>query len=146
MVNLPTRTATSAHYDRIKEFMRLARQDTPQTPTMPSLAVRMLRAKLILEEAAETVRALGIDVLLEDPDSGRTHDVIDRLLKGSKQDTSDIPTYTESEEHAPNLVEIADGCADVSVVTLGTLVSCGIRDVLLFAAIEQNNLDKFGPQ
>jgi len=58
---------TSIHYNRIKEFMKLAGQDTPKKPIEPSSEIRKLRAKLILEEALETISALGFEVY---PDRG----------------------------------------------------------------------------
>ena len=45
----------------------------------------------------------------------------------------------------PNLVAIADGCADLSVVTIGTLVACGIPDRDLLWEVDVNNLKKFAP-
>ncbi|RME74113.1 MAG: hypothetical protein D6785_16225, partial [Planctomycetota bacterium] len=45
----------------------------------------------------------------------------------------------------PSLVEIADGCADIMVVTTGTLSACGISDIPLQEEVDQNNLSKFGP-
>jgi predicted HAD superfamily Cof-like phosphohydrolase len=45
--------------------------------------------------------------------------------------------------HPPDLVEIADGCADISVVTIGTLVACGIPDKGLLELVDDNNLNKF---
>ena len=48
----------SEHQQRVDEFMRLAKQNLPAVPTEPSEEVRLLRAKLIFEEAVETIRAL----------------------------------------------------------------------------------------
>ncbi len=53
---------TTDHYDRVKTFMKLAGQDTPDEPIFPSLEIRKLRATLILEEAMETIYALGFCV------------------------------------------------------------------------------------
>jgi hypothetical protein len=52
------------HQLRIEEMMRKAEQGLPQVPTAPSIDVRLLRAKLILEEAIETIRkGLGVQIL-----------------------------------------------------------------------------------
>ena len=51
---------------RIREFMQKANQETPSEVTIPDEETRILRAKLIVEEALETVRALGVDVQLGD--------------------------------------------------------------------------------
>jgi len=47
--------------------------------------------------------------------------------------------------HEPDLIEIADGCADISVVTIGTLSACGIDAEPLLELVDRNNLAKFGP-
>jgi predicted HAD superfamily Cof-like phosphohydrolase len=43
------------------------------------------------------------------------------------------------------LVAIADGCADIKVVTTGTLSAFGIADDLIQQLVDYNNLEKFGP-
>lgn len=86
----------------VRDWMVAFGQETPNKPCIPSLEVRKLRAKLILEEALETILALGFE--------------IDFNYKCDE----------EWDEVAPNLKEIADGCEDLKVVTEGTLVACGL--------------------
>ncbi len=118
----------SEHYSRVKRFMYLAKQEVPEEVTLPSAEVRELRANLILEEALETVAALGFHAEVLTPSNpGEKHQVI------------------LSEEETPDLVEIADGCADISVVNVGTLIACGIKDKALIRLVDENNLAKFGP-
>lgn len=109
--------------------MLRARQECPLTPTMPDEKVRQLRARLILEEALETIKALGVKV----------------FTASSLGNVDKAHVRFESSHEAPDLVEIADGCADISVVTIGTLIACGIQDVSLLEAVDQNNLEKFKP-
>ena len=97
--------------------MRLAGQYAPDRPTIPDMETRRLRAKLIMEEAAETARGLGFEV--------------------------GITWGCETLE--PDLIEIADGCWDIIVVTTGTLSSCGIDDLEGQEAVDLGNLKKFGP-
>ena len=106
----------SAHQRRVDEFMRRAEQEVPGSPCIPTENVRMLRAELILEEALETVVELGFIASVEiemDPDQ-----------------TAD-------------LVEIVDGCCDLSVVTTGTLSACGVSDIELQRLVDESNLAKF---
>lgn len=112
--------------------MRNAGQDTPARPSIPDEETRLLRARLILEEALETVKALGVGVTVKPDDSGN-------------------PVELE-EEHlsfringAVDLEGVADGCADISVVTIGTLVAFGIDDEPLLEEVDRANLRKFGP-
>lgn len=119
----------SEHQRRVDDFMDEARQQLPERPTVPSEEVRLLRAKLILEEAMETLQALGVSITAVGDDATEMAPV----------------KFNFHASHKPDLIEIADGCADLSVVTIGTLSACGIDDKELFEAVDQNNLDKFGP-
>jgi predicted HAD superfamily Cof-like phosphohydrolase len=82
-------------------------------------SVLRLRARLILEEALETIDALGYRV--RDPE----------LLVRERPGVLD-------------LVEIVDGCCDIMVVTTGTLSACGVSDLPVQLAVDINNLAKFG--
>ena len=114
------------HYKRIRAFMQHAGQDTPDSVTIPDAASRLLRAKLILEEAMETVQALGVEVSL-----GDTLVQFDAL---SWREGGDV-----------DLEGVVDGCADISVVTMGTLVAFGVDDEAVLQEVDEANLRKFGP-
>ena len=118
---------TTEHYERVKKFMQKAGQDTPEGVTIPDEATRRLRAKLILEEALETIEALGFE----------TRDTAGKLVSYGEASLHDV--------FPPNLVEIADGCADLKVVTTGTLIAFGIKDGELQEAVDRANLQKFEP-
>jgi predicted HAD superfamily Cof-like phosphohydrolase len=93
------------------------KQNIPNTPyTIPPEETRLLRAKLILEEALETCEALGFRIQLRG-------DVIDDELTIRSVDLK---------YHAvlqPNMEEIIDGCCDLNYVSIGTLCACGVPDV-----------------
>ena len=121
----------SDHYRRVRQFMELAGQKTRVAPLLPTEDERRLRARLLLEEAFEQVAALGFCAWT----GGRPDGVrID-------PDALDLAPTAEG----PNLVEIADGCADVSVVNTGTMIACGFPDLALMRLVDENNLAKFGP-
>lgn len=116
----------TAHYQRVKEFMQKVGQATPSRPETPDEHTRILRAKLILEEALETIEALGVEVT--------NHGI--RI-------EDDALGYS-----APNEVDfemVVDGCADISVVTMGTLVAFGVDDEPVLEEVDAANLRKFGP-
>jgi predicted HAD superfamily Cof-like phosphohydrolase len=121
----------SDHQLRVEEFMRFAKQDVPMVPNLPSKEVRELRARLIIEEALETIAALGCELHANGEPV---------TAKGLKSGHAVI-----SSSNAPDLVEIVDGCCDIMVVTTGTLSACGIRDVVPLKMVDENNLAKFGP-
>jgi len=114
---------STAHCDRVRQFMQRANQATPNQPCLPNSEVRLLRAKLILEECLETIHALGFDLNILVPKDGL-------MLRQTGRPV--------------NLVEIADGCADVSVVAIGTLIACGIDDEPILELVDETNLEKFG--
>ena len=114
----------SKHQRRIEEFMRLAGQNVGYSPKIPDINIRKLRATLILEEALETVDALGFRAF----------------------NLGDTPKDFELVSKNPcNIIEVADGCADISVVTIGTLSAFGISDKPLLKEVDESNLRKFGP-
>lgn len=120
----------TSHYLRVLNFMELAGQTVRKKPALPTREERKLRARLILEEAMETVEALGFKVFhspaVPDPEVKMEH-------------------LNFCDEGNPNLVEIADGCADIFVVTTGTLIACGMPDMELLRMVDENNEKKFGP-
>ena len=125
----------SVSQQRVEKFMGLIgteSQNVPNSPIMPNASIRELRAKLILEECLETVRDLGFATMIQPSDlNGR--------LYLTKDDIILVQTGNET------LVGIADGCADIAVVTTGTLSACGLSDVSIQECVDMNNLEKFGP-
>lgn len=112
---------TSDHYNRVRWFMQLAHQETPHQIKIPDEQTRLLRAQLIWEEAIETINALGFHV------------------------RGELACYFEPREQGCDIIEVADGCADISVVNVGTLIAFGIPDIKLLEEVDKNNLSKFGP-
>lgn len=99
------------------------RQAIGQPYTVPNEAVRLLRAKLILEETLETIHALGFSLFHNDEVTKETV-----MLRPTRQ---------------PNLEQIVDGCADLNYVLTGCLVSCGVPDSPHYAEVHRANQDKF---
>jgi predicted HAD superfamily Cof-like phosphohydrolase len=122
-------TLKTEHQRRVEKFMELAGQTVRQSPSMPTEDERRLRAKLILEEAMETVTALGF--------------IIEPYMYHDRTRNLQRDGYDLHPNGGPDLVEIADGCADISVVTMGTLSACGIPDKHLLDLIDNSNLSKF---
>lgn len=115
------------HQKRVEYFMSKIGHNVPKTPTVPPYEVRLLRARLIFEECLETIEALGFTI-------------------ADKEGVLIVsPINIDMEDTIDNLIEIADGCADISVVTIGTLSACGIHDADLLREIDESNLRKFGP-
>lgn len=120
----------SDHQLRVEEFMLKAGQSIAAFPSLRTFEIRKFRAAMILEEALETIDGLGFDVVLT---GGHRIVSMDCALLS---DTGHVPA---------DLIKIADGCADLKVVTTGTLSALGISDLPLQEEVDQNNLLKFGP-
>jgi predicted HAD superfamily Cof-like phosphohydrolase len=121
----------SSHALRVERFMLLADQELPGKPTVPDGKIRELRVRLLLEEVLEFAAASGVRV----------------KLVGEPDDTPYL-TYDEFKFETVDqvdLVEVADGLGDISVVTVGAMLAYGIADVELLKEVDNNNLAKFGP-
>jgi len=119
------------HYDSIKDFMESAGQVVPPEPTQLDATTAELRARLLLEETLETIRALGVEIHLAE--LGQEHVPIEmehlRL-------TSTVPCHT---------LAMVDGICDVVYVALGTLVSAGLPFDPFMDEVCENNLSKVRP-
>lgn len=124
------------HQHRVEELMRCAKQDIPSEPTVPDSKIRKLRANLILEESLETIRALGFELKVKITGEYGGFDEI--VL--SQHDTVSL-----EEKYDPDIVEVIDGCADISVVTIGTASAFGVAMSPVLKEVDENNLKKFGP-
>ena len=122
---------SSNHWRRVRQFMSLAKQGTPASPIWPSSQTALLRARLILEEAIETIEALGIRATISTAYEKKVPLVNHTLHFEKVRD--------------PDLAGIVDGCCDLSVVTIGTLIACGVPDTPFIELVDENNLEKFGP-
>lgn len=134
--------AETEHAQRIRAFMEKAGQECPVNPTLPGAEVRLLRARLILEEAFETIEALGVSVAIGQQPGDFPSNIIpiSKWLRSGCKLCYEAPPGAE-----PNLVEIVDGCCDLSVVTVGCLIACGVSDASVLKEVDENNLAKFGP-
>lgn len=109
--------------NQVREFMEAAEQECPTKPCIPSQEVRILRAKLILEEALETIDALGVEL---------------RVSLSDEKSPFRFSIYKEMD-----LEQVADGCADIKVVTIGTEIACGIPSEEVWEEVHRSNMSKF---
>ena len=130
---------TSSHYDRVKEFMRGAGQETPSTYTVPSDKLRIARARLLLEETLETV-CYGLGVQVRFPQFGTTS-LDPKIMKEKAIYQVESPDNIHSRtEFDP--IETIDGIMDMHVVATGTLVAIGLPDSTFLEEVDNNNLKK----
>ena len=104
---------------RVKEFMKFFGQDCPEEPTQLSEQVSILRAKLILEECLETIRAgLGVQIDIFS-DGNYLEDLNAKMVSSGK--SIQFRKFKDTD-----LVELLDGISDCMVVCEGTAVAAGV--------------------
>lgn len=120
---------------QVHEFMQAFGQETPDKPTVPSLEVRKLRAKLVIEECLELIDALGLSMQLTELPAG---------YDGGTQINVRSSTLIEFHESKPmSLLETADALADLDYVgPKGTAIACGIDMEPIFAEVHRSNMSK----
>jgi predicted HAD superfamily Cof-like phosphohydrolase len=117
------------HQQAVENFMlrmKSKEQEVPVKPTVPSFAVRRLRASLMLEECIETIRhGLGIEIEVKP--------------------TTGFSDWQFIDARRPSLLQLADGLGDCNVVNEGTGSAFGIALAPIYRIVMANNLSKFGP-
>lgn len=102
----------------------------PHSPAEPQIRTPELRARLIAEEAIETVCALV---------GGRAgQNIVHELLAKVLQDRA------KNKMSGPDLKEAIDGCIDTLVVTYGTLEAIGVDGEPFADEVMRSNMAKKG--
>jgi predicted HAD superfamily Cof-like phosphohydrolase len=116
----------------IVTLMKQFEQEVKGAPELPDAATRLLRARLVFEEALEFVRACGCTVEMTKSD-GATAMVIDEI--GVVVDANESPDFTE----------YVDGCIDQLVVTYGALNAAGVKAQSAWDEVQRSNMSKAWP-
>jgi predicted HAD superfamily Cof-like phosphohydrolase len=87
----------------IVTLMQLYSQQVKESPELPDPETRLLRARLVFEEAIEFVKGCGCTVTLDASD-------------GEEQVIDQIGVVADPERE-PDFIEYVDGCIDQLVVT-----------------------------
>jgi predicted HAD superfamily Cof-like phosphohydrolase len=126
--NLLTKAITSK-YD--------VRQRVRKSYWLPEAPIRALLAKLIIEEALETARALGYGFRPIASAANITHGPpihkIDQVFM----------TPLMRKPHELDLLSVVDGCCDTIYVATGALAACGVPDLPHLAEVCRANHAKF---
>lgn len=125
----------NTHNDCVREMMKGFGQDCPEKPTVADVSTRSLRFRLLLEEVLEFGEAAGIAVFVKD---NFVHCLKD--LKEPVPVRMDKLVFSSFSE--PNLVEMSDAIADISVVNEGTAIAFGLPMDKLQETVDENNLLK----
>lgn len=125
----------STHNERVREMMKGFGQDCPEIPTVADVKTRSLRFRLLLEEVLEFGEAAGIAVFLKD-------DFVHCLQELKEPVPIRMDKLVFSSFSEPNLVEMADAIADISVVNEGAAIAFGLPMEKLQETVDENNLLK----
>ena len=112
----------------IVTLMTLYKQEVKGRPEMPDAATRLLRARLVFEEALEFVKSCGCTVT----GAGGTA-VMDEI------------GVTPDPKGTTDLVEYVDGCVDQLVVTYGALNAAGVKAQPAWDEVQRSNMSKAWP-
>ncbi|MFZ1087129.1 MAG: hypothetical protein WAN35_19365 [Terracidiphilus sp.] len=117
----------------IVTLMTLFNQQVKESPELPDAPTRLLRARLVFEEALEFVRGCGCTVTISGPSGEEETPAIDALHV--------IPDAGG----APDFVEYVDGCIDQLVVTYGALNAAGVQAQPAWDEVQRSNMSKAWP-
>ena len=120
--------------EQVKDFMRFFGQGCPDKPIQIDEATAKLRAKLILEEAFETItKGLGLRISISNND--------DFVLIDEENLKSFLVDFDKVKE--VDLVELADGLGDSAYVAeFGTAIAAGIDLEPIQDIIHASNMTK----
>jgi predicted HAD superfamily Cof-like phosphohydrolase len=116
----------------IVTLMRQFEQEVKGAPELPDAATRLLRARLVFEEALEFVRACGCAVAMSGAD-------------GAHRAVTDEISVVVSPDVMPDFTEYVDGCIDQLVVTYGALNAAGVKAQSAWDEVQRSNMSKAWP-
>lgn len=120
----PTPVVESNLYTMGVASERDPRQTIPSEPLIPSAEVRLLRARLILEEALETIEALGFAIWVPNQGGDGVYATNGNFQIEEAVGAPSPEVWAASKEHL--LEDIVDGCCDSIYVAVGTMLACGV--------------------
>ena len=113
-------------------LMRQFAQEVKEAPELPDAETRLLRARLVFEEALEFVRGCGCTV----------------AMAGSGGDQAlainEICVVTDA-AGTPDFTEYVDACIDQLVVTYGALNAAGVKVESAWDEVQRSNMSKAWP-
>jgi predicted HAD superfamily Cof-like phosphohydrolase len=116
----------------IVTLMKQYNQQVKESPELPDPGTRLLRARLVFEEALEFVRGCGCTVT--------------KTVAGEDQAAViDEITVVLDPNGTPDFVEYVDGCIDQLVVTYGALNAAGVKAQPAWDEVQRSNMSKAWP-
>jgi predicted HAD superfamily Cof-like phosphohydrolase len=119
----------------IVALMKQYNQEVKNAPELPDAETRLLRARLVFEEALEFVKGCGCTVTrtIAGENGSEQSAVIDEIA------------VTSDPKGEPNFIEYVDGCIDQLVVTYGALNAAGVNAQPAWDEVQRSNMSKAWP-
>lgn len=130
------RPFASEQQEMVAEF-----HDAMELPVGPTVELRMadLRASLLLEEAIETVEALGYRLHAFDYEGNE----VGPLVTGGRDEAGQLHIRLHP-DLTPDLAEVIDGLCDIKYVADGAAATFGVDLDPFFRAVHRSNMSKAG--
>jgi predicted HAD superfamily Cof-like phosphohydrolase len=119
----------------IVTLMKQFNQPVKESPELPDADTRLLRARLVFEEALEFVKGCGCTVTMHP--SGLNGE-------GETAVIDDIGVVLDP-KGTPDFAEYVDGCIDQLVVTYGALNAAGVKAQPAWDEVQRSNMSKAWP-
>jgi predicted HAD superfamily Cof-like phosphohydrolase len=116
----------------IVALMTQFEQEVKLAPQLPDATTRLLRARLVFEEALEFVRACGCTVATGG-------------AEGARKTMIDEISVVADPDVMPDFTEYVDGCIDQLVVTYGALNAAGVKAQSAWDEVQRSNMSKAWP-
>jgi predicted HAD superfamily Cof-like phosphohydrolase len=119
----------------IVTLMTQFNQEIKESPELPEAETRLLRARLVFEEALEFVKGCGCTVTMNAAGANG---------EGATAVIDDISVVQDA-DGKPDFVEYVDGCIDQLVVTYGALNAAGVKAQPAWDEVQRSNMSKSWP-
>ena len=119
----------------IVTLMKQFSQQVKESPELPDLHTRLLRARLVFEEAIEFVKGCGCTITM----------TIAGLNGAEETAVIDDIGVVLDPNGKPDLAEYVDGCIDQLVVTYGALNAAGVKAQSAWDEVQRSNMSKAWP-
>jgi predicted HAD superfamily Cof-like phosphohydrolase len=119
----------------IVTLMKQFNQQVKESPQLPDPETRLLRARLVFEEALEFVKGCGCTVTMTA--AGLSGDAGTAVI-------NDIGVVLDP-AGTPDFAEYVDGCIDQLVVTYGALNAAGVKAQPAWDEVQRSNMSKAWP-
>lgn len=127
-------------YEQVLEFHQKYGHPANATPHIPDAKLRLLRVRLLVEEVAEFAAASGFPISISGETFRPKSEASGRRRKHFVGFHEIAPA--DSQDDLINIVEAADGLADIDYVTQGAHLTWGFPSAALMAEVHRSNMTK----